>query len=150
MQDDPNLQDILKAVARFLEEEVRPALADPKLAYRARIAAHLCTTSARESAREEAEDAAQVARLNAFFADDPAHTPPTREGRRARIEALTARLVERIKEGQLTTGERSYITRHVKDSLKERLEVNSPGFDFGRSIDHEPEPERASQGKMSK
>src|SRR5687767_6645635 len=58
---------LLGAVARFLEQDARPALTDPALAFRARIAAALLKSVAAESAAAEALEAAELARLRALL-----------------------------------------------------------------------------------
>ena len=42
MQDRPDLPALLAAVARFLQKDVQPQIADKGLGFRVLIAAHLC------------------------------------------------------------------------------------------------------------
>ncbi len=137
MQDAPTQEQLLAAVARFLEEELGPALAaaDPRLAERARVAAQICRIAVRESSREEAQDAGELTRLSVLFPDDPAPYPATRDARRGRITALTERMVLRLKNGEVREGERSYLSRLVKETLRERLAVNDPTFDLSADIE---------------
>ncbi len=137
MQDAPNQEQLLSAVARLLDEELGPLLAEahPRLAERARVAAEICRIAVRESAREEAQDAAELTRLSVLFPDDPAPYPVTRDARRSRITALTERMVVRLKNGEMREGERSYLARLVKETLRERLAVNAPDFDLSPDIE---------------
>ena len=41
MQNRPSKTDLLEAVARFLERDVKPAIKDPSLSFRVLIAANL-------------------------------------------------------------------------------------------------------------
>ncbi len=137
MQDAPTHQQLLAAVALLLEDELDPALAatHPRLAERARLAARICRTVMRESAGEEAQDAGELTRLSVLFPDDPAPYPATRDARRSRITMLTERMVLRLKNGEVREGERSYLARHVKETLRERLAVNDPSFDLSAEIE---------------
>ena len=134
MQDAPDIETLLLAVARFLDEEVRPALSDPALSFRARIASHLCTSALREIEREEADDAAELSTLNVLFADEPSRNPPTKDERRARIRMLNERLVARLRADDLASGERSHLGRHVRETLRAKLAVNNPKFDLARDL----------------
>lgn len=137
MQDAPTQEQLLSAVARLLEEELAPVLegAHPRLAERARVAASLCRIVIRESSREEARDAGELTRLSVLFPDDPAPYPATRDARRTRIATLTERMVLRLKNGEVREGERSYLGRHVKETLREQLAVNDPSFDLAADIE---------------
>ena len=137
MQDAPTQEQLLAAVERLLEDELAPALegAHPGLAERARLAAKLCQIVVRESAREEAQDAGELTRLSVLFPDDPAPYPATRDARRSRIATLTERMVLRLKTGEVREGERSYLGRHIKETLRERLAVNDPAFDLSADIE---------------
>ena len=75
MQNLPDRDVLLQAVAGFLIKDVVPGLSDRGLAFRVRIAAHLVATLSRELQTEEADDAAQLARLSAALGDPSPETP---------------------------------------------------------------------------
>ena len=58
MQDRPSKEALLDAVATFLLEKVRPAIADPGLGFRVLIAANLASVAASEIRSEGTQDAA--------------------------------------------------------------------------------------------
>lgn len=64
--DEPRKERLLDGVAAFLGKQVVPAIEDPALAFRVRIAAHLVGMVAREC-RAEPEDPAEVERMTAAF-----------------------------------------------------------------------------------
>ena len=68
------------------------------------------------------------------------------------MQTLTEKLVARIRIGDLTRGERSHLTRHVKDTLRQKLAVNSPGFDLSRDLpgDGFESTNTVATGEMSK
>ena len=88
MQNLPDRDVLLQAVAGFLVQDVVPNLSDRGLAFRVRIAAHLVATLSRELQTEEADDAAQLRRLaEALGQELPAPEP----GRNARHAAIRSR-----------------------------------------------------------
>jgi predicted nucleic acid-binding protein len=134
MQDRPDKLKLLESVARFLGEELAPAIEDRGLAFRVRIAAWLTQMVALELLLGDAQDAAQLQRLRELFAetgDVPAAPAKIQEA----IAHLEARLVDRIREGDLGDAERERITAHVKQSLREKLVVVQPRFDTRPDIE---------------
>jgi hypothetical protein len=132
MQDAPDKAVLLDAVARFLAMEVRPALSDPALGFQVLIAANLATIVAAEIRGEDVQDAAQLERLEKL-ARPEVPVPPlpaTKAERYARIRALEAELVERIKGRTLGASEIGAAWAHVKQTLREKLAVVNPRFDL--------------------
>lgn len=96
MQDAPDRDVLLDAVAGFLADDVVPAIADPALQFRVKIALHLLGGLAREGRAEDAADAEHLRLL------DPAATVPDgRAARRAAIRAAAEALARRIRTGEL-------------------------------------------------
>jgi hypothetical protein len=87
MQDRPDRLALLGAIARFLEHDVRPALKDPGLSFRALIAAHLAGTVAAELKAEGDLTAPELGRLRALLPDIGA---PGRDKRALRPEPHSA------------------------------------------------------------
>ncbi len=87
MQERPDKQVLLTAIARFLVEEARPALADPRLNFRALIAAHLASVVASELTSDEETVTRELARLRAFFPDSRSRR---RERRRSTRDARSS------------------------------------------------------------
>ena len=61
MRQTPTKEELLAAVADFLETDLRAALTDKALAFRARIAANLLRSVALESAGEDRADRDELA-----------------------------------------------------------------------------------------
>jgi hypothetical protein len=137
MQDRPDKLALLGAIARFLERDVRPALKDPGLGFRALIAAHLATTLAAEIQAEDDLEASELARLRALLPDAAgAHEEPeTRAGRRRERLRLRRELARRIKDRVLDEGQRARAFAHVMQTLREDLRVYNRKFDTSPDAD---------------
>src|SRR5262249_28683582 len=132
MHDPPDKGMLLSALARFLVEEIRPQIADPRLNFRCLIAAHLAMVVGAECATEEDTDARELERLIALYPDaaPPDKAPSSRAERLALLRALNARLAEETRDagGTMDAARRAKIAEHVKATLLATLSVNSPRF----------------------
>lgn len=137
MHDKPDKALLLDAVAKFLVEEVRPAIADPAVQFRTLIAANLAAIVAAEIRNEDRHDLAQLERLERLFHPDrPAPAPPpTRAEREARIRELETELARRIRERSLGASETGLAVEHVKQTLREKLAVLNPRFDLREDLE---------------
>jgi hypothetical protein len=124
MQDPPEKEMLLGAVARFLAEEVRPLVSDARVNFRVLIAAHLAMTVASECRDGAAHDAAEFARLRAIYPDAGS----------ASLAELNARLAGDVKSGALGADD-ALVREHVKKTLLAKLAVNSPRFDTRAEIE---------------
>jgi hypothetical protein len=120
----PDKRTLLERVARFLDEEARPALADPALAYRALLAATLARQVAAELAAEDEREGRELARLRELVPD--LELPAER---RAAIEALARALRDRIRARSLSTIQLTRARALVRETLREELAVTNPRFD---------------------
>ena len=137
MHDKPDKALLLDAVAKFLVEEVRPAIADPAVQFRVLIAANLASIAASEIRHEDAHDLAQLARLERLFHPDrplPA-PPPTRAERETRIRELETELARRIRARSFGASEIGVAVEHVKQTLREKLAVLNPRFDLREDLE---------------
>jgi hypothetical protein len=132
MQERPNKLVLLNAISRFLVEEVRPALTDPRLNFRALIAAHLASVVASELSSDEESVTRELARLGRIFPD--AAPPPTGslDARRAYAAELNARLATELREGTRPAAE---IANLLRESLREKLAIENPRFDTSLTIE---------------
>lgn len=125
MQDHPNKMALLTGVARFLAADLASNIEDRDLRFRTRIAAYLVQQVALELAFDEQQDAAEMKRLAALLGDDePSPDAPT-SARHEQLRAMNARLVERIRAGDVDEA----LFDHVKKTLEEKLAVVQPRFD---------------------
>jgi len=128
MLDRPDAAELLEAVARFLAEEVRPALPDRALAFRALIAANLADTIARERREGDALEEVELAGLERLFPQRRVSDEGPVE-RRAAIGLLNAALCERLRAPDLTDEEADRIRGHLLAVLRRTLRIVSPRFD---------------------
>lgn len=130
MQDRPDLETMLGAVARFLDQEAVPATTDSGVAFRLRIAAHLCAMAAREIHREGEDDAADLDALEALLGQEASLAGAERRDRIARRQAL--RMLERQLGDQIAAGDDDPDASHevLRAMLARRLRVANPRFDL--------------------
>jgi hypothetical protein len=125
MQDPPEKEVLLFAIARFLEQDIRPLVKDPRLNFRVLIATHLAATVANECRTGAADEAAGLARLRAIYPD--AGDAPYR--------VLEARLAHDIRDDGLDPAKLDAAKAHVKETLRAKLAVNSPRFDTSPNVE---------------
>lgn len=128
MQDLPNPEQLLAAVARFLRDEAGPALArhgDSALAYQARVAANMVDTVARQTTQALAADAAEVCRLQVLLG-----LPGE-----ADLGVLNSRLASRIADGTISSDQPG-LAEHLWATTLAKLAVDQPGYDT--FVRHQP------------
>jgi hypothetical protein len=146
VQDSPNKETLLLAIARFLGQEVRPLVADPRVNFRLLVASSLAAIAAMEIDAEDAQDEAELARLRALFpvGGHPRHPGPvgaggeeprTRTERHRAIREGSAHIAEEVRSGRATGERLAAIRAHVKETLAEKLRVNNPRFSLEKEID---------------
>ncbi len=121
MQDLPNPEQLLAAVARFLRDDAGPALArhgDHALAYQARVAANMVDTVARQTTLGPVADAAERRRLQALLG-----LPDE-----ADLAALNRRLASRIADGALSSNHPG-LADHLWATTLAKLAVDQPAYD---------------------
>ena len=138
MQQRPDKTELLAAVARFLEREVKPAIKDPALAFRVLIAASLTGIVAGELQTEDAATAAELSRLARILPEDAATIGlearlATREGRKEALIALNRALCDRVRKGDFA-GDKQ-VWNHVSLTLRGELFTSSPRFDTSIDIE---------------
>lgn len=121
MQDLPNPDQLLTAVARFLREDAGPTLGrhgDNALAYQARVAANMVDTVARQGALAPAADAAERRRLQVLLG-----LPDE-----ADLAALNRRLASRLADGAIDSSHPG-LAEHLWATTLAKLAVDQPGYD---------------------
>ena len=127
MQDAPHPEQLLAAVARFLRDDALPALArhgEGALAYQARVAANMLDIARRELVNAPADDAAELARLQALVG-----TP----GEAADLGQLNRRLAESIADGTLAA-DTPGLADHLWATTLAKLAVDQPGYETYRRM----------------
>jgi hypothetical protein len=137
MQERPNKLVLLTAISRFLIEEVRPALTDSRLNFRALIAAHLASVVASELTSDEETVTRDLARLGQFFPESSlsVRAGESLDARRALVADLNARLAARLRERTPERDELAPIAAALRESLREKLAIENPRFDTSLEIE---------------
>jgi hypothetical protein len=136
MQRRPDQGAMLRAVAKFLESEVRPKLkSDASLSFRALVASSLCQLVAAELDLEDGAEGAELDRLVTLgLSKDPDRT--TKEARRRAVRTANKALSARIRAGEIANEEeRERIWEHVQLTLRGELLMASPRFDTSLEIE---------------
>jgi hypothetical protein len=117
MQDDPELNDLISCARRFLEEEIVPAVADPRLRFRARVAANLLAIVSREIREGEGLLAGERRRLQSLLGST--------EGS---VAALNSELERRIRAGEIEAGPGGPVWGHLRLTALEKLRIANPAY----------------------
>ena len=128
MLPHPDEPTLLRAVARFLETDLRGAITDRGLAFRLRIASHLLATTAAHLEQGEALETRSLADLT-----DLLETPlPPDLGRREILAELHAELSRRLREG---TVDREASLAWLQEALRSQLKLTNPRFVLDAQIE---------------
>lgn len=128
MQDRPTTDELTDAVAHFLQSEVAPAMADPRLRFRVLIAANLMAVATRELRTGDGPLRAEWLAL-ADLLGASVSMPPRAEPLRAAVEAMNRELCARIRSGEADGGPWAAAVRaHVESSVVRKLEIANPRF----------------------
>jgi len=126
MQDNPSKDDLLRAVSRFLKEELRPALDNKGLQFRALTASNLIRMVADELAVESDADQTELNGLLKLFPEASYSSELNPEQRCAAILELREALAKQIRRGDIE--DRDEVFRFLKENLASKLAVVSPRF----------------------
>lgn len=133
MQYRPTQEELLMAIADFIESDVRPQLEDRALAFRCLIAANLARMCVLERRMEEWHDDGELggfrdlAEMMGF--DGPTTGPVSKDERRETLDALNTELARAIREDAMTDDQLTAVSKHLKRTLKGRLAITNPRFD---------------------
>jgi len=134
MQDRPTVYELLRAVQRFLSDEIVPAT-DGRRQFLARVAANAIGLVERELAGEHAHARREWAGLDALLT--PAGMPGERDALAAGIRARNEELCARIRSGAYddASSQRAALLEHVRQTVRDKLEVTNRAYleaDAGR------------------
>jgi len=125
VNDRPTGVELLRAVERFLEQEVVPQLDGPRR-YHARVAANVVAIVAREIEMEEAQLESEWERLGALLGLRE-QRPEARDALRDAVRARTQTLAERIRRGDADAGAwRAELIAHLRRTVADKLVVSRP------------------------
>ena len=122
MPDRPNALELLEAVRGFLETEVAKGATDPRLRFRALVAANALSIAGRELVLDETSPSAEARILRELLREVPSGAPPAEEAlalswelcrciRAGTSPSETAGAVRRIVEGKLAAASPRYLQK---------------------------------------
>src|SRR3982750_2317354 len=123
MPDRPTALELLEAVRLFLETEVAKTSADPRLRFRALVAANALSIASREVVLDEAPASSEARILHALLGDVPRRRgrPSSRGQSGSSAEegarALSVELCRRIRDGTAPPGTISAVRSIVEAKL---------------------------------
>ena len=119
MPDRPTALELLEAVRGFLENEVAKGVTDPRLRFRALVAANALAMASREVQPDDQVAAAETRILRDLLGERASGAPVADEAR-----ALSAELCRRIRAGQAPRDTIAAVRRIVEG----KLAVASPRY----------------------
>jgi hypothetical protein len=114
MQDEPKAEELIKAVADFLRNDVAPQISGHQ-AFKLRVSINALELVARQLKLEQGSDVAEAARLSQLL------------GMQGSLGELNKLLADRIANGELdlqTPG----LARHLWQTTMEKLAVDQPNY----------------------
>jgi Domain of unknown function (DUF6285) len=108
----PTTAQLLKAAAKYLEEELMPTL-NGYHSFKTRVTANALKTVQRELELRDAQDTAEHKRLLEILGHD------------GTIEELSRELADKIRAGTMTL-DHPKMRDHIKQSLADALAINNP------------------------
>jgi len=124
MQDRPNIDELLEAVAGFLTDDVMPNT-QGRINFHARVAGNVAQMLRRELAHQEEHIAAEWDGLDRLLGTMP--RPATIAESRAAIAARNRELCDRIRNGAADAGDyRTAVLAHVRKVTHDKLVVSNP------------------------
>jgi hypothetical protein len=112
MPDRPNALELLDAVRGFLETEVAKGATDPRLRFRALVAANALSIAGRELVLDPASPSAEARILRDLLGESPSGAPPAEEA-----VALSWELCRRIRAGTAPRDTPGAVRRIVESKL---------------------------------
>lgn len=114
MQDEPTPVELTKAVADFLRNDITPLVSGHQ-AFKLRVAVNILDLVTRQLTREEASDAAEVARLRALLGID------------GEVTELNRALADRIAKGEVDLAT-PRLAEHLWQTTMDKLAVDQPNY----------------------
>ncbi len=129
MQDRPTRDELLAAIAGFLERDIMPAVDDTRR-FHLRVALNALAVVRRELVHDDADLVAAATSLAALLPPPdatPAAALPDPAALRHSVRAQTERLCERIRRGDADAGPfRAMVLAHIRADVRRKLVVTNP------------------------
>ncbi|MEZ4241613.1 MAG: DUF6285 domain-containing protein [Myxococcota bacterium] len=133
MQDPPATDQLLDALAAFLGRDVLPAVTDPALQFRVRIAAHLCAGLGREAAsgcRATGRTSPRWPRSS-----PPRPPPPTTPRSPGAIRDTERALADHVRRAPLDDAAYAALAGALQAIAGQKVAVANPKFDRSDDFD---------------
>jgi hypothetical protein len=114
MQDEPTPEELIRAVADFLRNDIAPQIGGHD-AFKLRVAINMLDLVTRQLALEQGSDAAELARLSRLL------------GKRGSLAELNRTLADQIEKGEVdlqTPG----LADHLWQTTMDKLAVDQPNY----------------------
>lgn len=129
MHDRPTAVELLEATRQYLENQVIPALRDPRLRFQTLVAANVISIVERELTLETRQLRDKWQRLVDLAGYAVANPPSQNEDYRKEIQAMSEALCQRIRAGAYDQEPSSAaLFDHLLQSAEEKLMVANPRF----------------------
>lgn len=126
MQDRPGVDELLEAVAGFLQDDVMPNTSG-RLSFHARVAGNVIQMLRRELALEEVHLAREWEGLDAVVGPQP--RPASLVETRTALIGRNEDLAQRIRGGEADEPAfRKKLLAHLRTMMHDKLEVSNPGL----------------------
>lgn len=126
MQDRPNVDELLAAVAGFLQDDVMPNTTG-RLSFHARVAGNVIQMLRRELSSEEEHLDREWSGLDALLGTEA--RPATLTEARGALIARNEELSKRIREGEADDGAfQARLLGHLRETMRDKLAVSNPGL----------------------
>jgi hypothetical protein len=114
MQDEPTPEELIKAVADFLSNDIAPQISGHQ-AFNLRVSINALDLVTRQLKLEQASNAAEAARLSQIL------------GRQGSLAELNRVLAERIAKGELDL-QTPEVAEHLWQTTMDKLAVDQPNY----------------------
>ena len=114
MQDEPSPEELIKAVADFLRNDIAPQISGHQ-AFKLRVSINALDLVARQLKLEQGSDAAELARLSQIL------------GTQGSLGELNKLLADRIATGEVDL-QTAGLARHLWQTTMEKLAVDQPNY----------------------
>ncbi len=129
MQDQPDARELVQAVAGFLEREIIPALSDPRLRFRALVAANVLTIVSRELTAGDTMLRAEWRRLADLLDKGEGEAPQGNQQLREAVQSLNRELCARIRAGEADAEPwHSEVLNFVQAMVLDKLKIANPRY----------------------
>jgi len=126
MQDRPNVDELLAAVAGFLQDDVMPNTTG-RLSFHARVAGNVIQMLRRELSSEEDHLEREWKGLDSLVGAQP--RPASLAESRVALTARNDELSKRIREGGADDDAfQARLLAHLRETMRDKLAVSNPGL----------------------